>query len=111
MTDPTPAHDHQLGHVCLQCVAEEEPTPEGLDRLLAAVMEVDTRPWPLRALSWVYGRVCNAYARVLLRDPSFTIAELRDLHGLADEELPPHLAAQAQRIITAEISRRTRKDY
>lgn len=64
-----------------------------------------------RLLAWVYGLVCNAYARALLRDPSFTLGELRDLHSLADEELPPHLAAQAQRLITAEISRRTRKDY
>lgn len=64
-----------------------------------------------RLLSWAYGHVCNTYARVLLRDPCFTIAELKDLHGLADEELPPHLAKQAQRLITAEVSRRTRKDY
>lgn len=68
-------------------------------------------PWPQRVLQRAYSKVCSAYARVLLRDPSFTLDELRDLYGQADEELPPHLAHQAQRLIEAEISRRTRKDY
>lgn len=111
-----------------------EITPAGLDRLMAAVKAQEAEPLegvrpgdttvpgltsgklrprgPIhRLLGWVYGLVCNTYARVLLRDPSFTLTELRDLHALADEELPPHLAAQAQRIISAEISRRSRKDY
>lgn len=130
MPDPSEHHDHQLGAICPTCDAE------GLDRLFAA-MEAQAEskgtrvlhelgdeirlenaeagyprpPWPKRVLMWLYSRVCNTYARVLLRDPSFTLAELRDLHGQADEELPPHLAHQAQRLITAEISRRTRKDY
>lgn len=130
MTDPSERHDHQLGAICPTC------DRAGLDRLYEAMIVQSecksTRvlqelgdeirlenteagyprpPWPKRVLQWLYSRLCSTYARVLLRDPSFTLGELRDLHGLADEELPPHLAKQAQEIIAAEISRRTRKDY
>lgn len=90
-------------------------SPEGLDRLLEAIRNAPTDPpepvWWLKPAAWVYGKVCDAYATMLLRSPALTPTELRDLHGLADEELGPKTALRAQRLILREIERRARKEY
>lgn len=96
--------------------------PAELDRILEAVRRVpEEEPpapedppepsWWARPLLWAYGKACDAYASLLLRSPTFTPVELRDLHLQAGEELPPKTAARAQRLILREIERRARKEY